>query len=125
MKIGDLIRDGIDELMTDISDVTPKFTWNAVEIDCIPMMADTGALIVIGGIESTFTCSLIVRIRDFLSADSTLVTADSDIYTVDAGVPVPLVGKLVTFRQKSQRILMTSIDASSAFIKVTLGNPNS
>ena len=111
--------------MTDISDVTPKFTWNAVEIDCIPMMADSGALIVIGGIEATFTCALIVRIRDFLSADSTLVTVDSDIYTMDAGVPVPLVGKLVTFRQKSQRIIMTSIDASSAFLKITLGNPNS
>ena len=123
-----MIRDGIDELMIDLSDAdltTPKFTWKTVGIDCIPMMADTGALLVIGGLESTFTCSLIVRIRDFLSADSTLVTADSDIYTVDSGVPVPLVGKLVTFRQKSQRILMTSIDASSAFIKITLGNPNS
>lgn len=114
--------------MIDLSDAdlpTPTFTWKTVEIDCIPMMSNAGAVDMEGGIEASFSCSLIVRIRDFLSADSTLVTTDSDIYTVDSGVPLPLVGKLVTFRQKSQRILMTSIDASSAFMKITLGNPNS
>lgn len=127
MKIGDMISDGMNELLSDLSNsagVHPVFTWQTVDISCVPSTAEAGAQIVIGGIEATLSCVLHVLVKNFLTADSTLVTVDSEQFTTDAGAATPVVGKLVIFRQKSLRILASSLDASGVYLRLTLGNPS-
>lgn len=127
MKIAEMIKDGINDLLDSLSNesgVAPFFVWQSVNIPCLPSMIDSGATIVIGGLEATLSCTLHVRVKEFLTADSTLVTVDSEQFTVDAGVTTPVVGKLISFRQKNLRIIGSSVDSSNTYLKLLLGSPN-
>ncbi len=128
MEFRAAILDGVNELLSDLgnaSGVAPFFVWQSVNIPCIPSHLDTGSETMIGGNVVEISVILTVRVSEFLSADSTLVTVDSTQYTVDSGALIPLVGKVVSFRQENLRILHSTLDASSAFFRLTLGSPNS
>ncbi len=127
MKIGEMILDGMNDLLSSLSNasgVAPFFVWQSVNVPCLPSMLDEGATIIVGGVEATLSCTLYVRVKEFLTADSTLVTVDSEQFTVDAGVMTPVIGKLISFRQKSLRIIGSSVDSSHTFFKLQLGSPN-
>lgn len=127
MTFQSMIQGAINELMVDLSTsdgTPPQFIWKNISISCIPQLSESGALVVIGGIEATLSVVLTVRVADFLSADSTLITADNTFTTVDAGVTVPIVGKTVTFQSKIHRILSVSKDATNSYLKLVLGSSN-
>jgi len=127
MTFQSMIQGAVNELMADLADsdgTPPQFIWKGVSVSCIPQLSESGALVVIGGIEATLSAVLTVRVADFLSADSTLITADNTFTTVDAGVTVPIVGKTVTFQAKIHRILSVSKDATNSYLKLVLGSSN-
>lgn len=127
MRIKNYIQDAIKELMSDISDgsnLAHKFTWKGVSVSCLPSFLNEGSAVMRDGVEVTLTVVLHVLVSDFLTVDSTFETVDSVQVTVDLGAVVPVVGKTVTFRNKKQRILASGLDASGAYLKLTLGDPN-
>jgi len=127
MTFQSMIQGAVNELMADLADsdgTPPQFIWKGVSVSCIPQLSESGALVVIGGIEATLSAVLTVRVADFLSADSTLITSDNTFTTVDAGVTVPIVGKTVTFQAKIHRILSVSKDATNSYLKLVLGSSN-
>jgi hypothetical protein len=125
--IHDEIADALTELETDCgdSDGAQAFTWKTAEIPCVPDTLLRGTEVVIGGKEWTVQFSLTVRKSHFLSADSSLITVDSDQWTGDDVKPHPIAGRKLTFRGKVYRILSVSEDPTRAYAKLNLADSNS
>lgn len=64
---------------------------------------------------------LYVQFSDFLTADSTLVSVDSTLWTADSdGNRRPVVGRTVTFRTKRLRIESCTVAAPGSHYELTL-----
>lgn len=128
MSIKSEIEDGLAELRADLLDSTgdlrPEFLWKGATVPCVPNMADAGSELTIGGFEGTLACVLHVITSEFLTVDTTLITSDSEMFTSDNDTPTPVAGRKLTFRGKSYRIVLASMDASQAYFKLVLGTPN-
>lgn len=104
---------------------TETFTWKGAEVPCVPNQLNRGTLIIVGGAERTIDFTLVVRKAHFLSADSTIVTVDSDLWTADSNMPHPVAGKDLEFRGKAYRILTATEDSSRAYYKLDLADKHS
>ena len=122
-----MMVEALEELHSSM-DATPSlrpvFLWKSAEVPCIPSSAETGFIIVSGGQEMQVKLSLNVLISHFHTADTTLNWADSTLWTVDDDTPHPVASRKLTFRGTEFRILTVNRDVSSAFYKLTLGDPN-
>jgi hypothetical protein len=123
MSLRDDIAGALEELEDELGAET--FTWKGAEIPCVPNLLNRGALVVSGGFEATVNFTLVVRKENFISADSTLVTVDSELYTMDSNKPHPVAGRTLTFRGKTYKILTATEDPSRAYYKLDLGDRNS
>jgi len=98
------------------------FVWKGVEIPCAPN-SKTSQIVIDDELNSISDIKqqLLVRMSNFLTADSTLVTIDSELYTVDNDTPVPISGLPVQFPPGTERIIdSTKVDASRAFVVLSL-----
>ena len=77
-----------------------------------------------GGFESGILERGVVRMGHFLTADSTEVTVDSDLFTADNSSARPRVDKLCTFNGRTYRIESAQEDGTGAYIRLELGDPN-
>ncbi len=102
----------------------PSFIWKNATVPCVPSLLDAGNEISIGGKFEKVAFTLHVRRVQFLTADSTIVTVDSELITADNLTPTPVVGKTIVFRGKTRRILSASEDASKAYFKLQIGGAN-
>jgi hypothetical protein len=78
-----------------------------------------------GGVEETVTLTLyclMAEFRSVVTADSTLLTMDSELYTVDLdGQRKPVVGRKVTFAGASYRIMSTRILPCQSVLVLSCG----
>lgn len=103
----------------------PAFTWKGKDIACVPDNSMTGMEFQVGGSIYTIKQVLRARLASWATADSTLVTVDSDLFTVDGDRPIPVSGKILSFRGKTYRVLRAGVDPSDTFVTLTLCDPNS
>ena len=127
---------------------SPAFDWKGQSIPCVPAALLDANSPIPGGFQDNATCRVLVRFTDWKRFDSTLVTMDSTLFTVDQGTnfsmvlrqddgwvllennggvamevgkPVPVVGRLLTYNGRVLRILTCKIDASGGFYSLDLG----
>ena len=102
MNIAGFTRGALASLRGDLG--SPTFTWRGKDVPCVPSTVGNQAVVALGGFDVQITLTLRVDMREFLTADSTLVTVDSDVYTVDNDMKTPVSGKSVVFRGESYKI---------------------
>lgn len=122
MTFGDDIAGAITELATELGSET--FTWKGASVVCVPHLFSNGTTLEVGGFVSDTDWTLHVLKSVFLTADSTLVSVDSILYTSDNGTPHPVAGRKLTFRGLERRILSVDEDASRSFYRLRIITPN-
>ena len=103
---------------------SPTFGWRGVDVPCVPNTLGVGSIVADGGYEMTVSLTLYVDRREFISADSTLITIDSELYTMDNDRPTPVTGKVVTYQGAQRRIARTMQTADGACIVLMLADAN-
>lgn len=103
---------------------SPTFTWKESSVPCVPNTLGVGSIVSDGGYEMTVSLTLYVDRREFLSVDSTLVTIDSELYTMDNDRPTPVTGKLITYQGAQRRIAKTMQTADGACVVLMLADAN-
>lgn len=122
MRIADATRSALASLRVALD--SPVFTWNGVEIPCVPNTLGAGTVVAMGGFDETISLVLHVDLGAFLTADSTLVSADSTLYTADGDMRRPVAGRTLTFRNRTLRVVRTSVTPDNASVAVFLVDPN-
>ena len=100
--IGDALRQGIDVLSGAVG--TTVFIWKGEAVPCIPSTVRDANRPQFGGFEDNSAVRLLVKLADWVSMDSTLITMDSTLVTMDSGTARPVVGRSVTFKGQTYRI---------------------
>ena len=122
MNIADFSRASLAKLRGLLD--SPTFTWKGKEVPCVPQTAGNLAVVALGGFDVQITLTLRVDAREFLTADSTLVTVDSEVYTSDNQTPTPVSGKPVTFRGHYYKIARASLSPCRSYFSLELIDRN-
>ncbi len=120
MPISDLSKRSLGFIRGHLGN--PVFTWKGKDIPCAPSTIDVGSVIVAGGYEMTVSTVLRVERSEFLSADSTLVSVDSEAWTSDNETPTPMSGKRCSYQGRACRIARTTFAPSGAFLTIYLAD---
>ncbi len=107
------------------SGTSPTFTWKGVEVACVPTRSERGIEISNRGNMVEISLTLIVRRDHFLTADSTLITVDSELYTSDNLTPRPVAGRTLVFRGVTYRIITAKEVAPQSHYELTLADSHS
>ena len=106
------------------------FTWTrgdgtTAQVACVPSGEREANDVAIGGFMDASSLTLYVQFRDWITADSTLVTGDSTLWTADNdGRQKPVVGRRVTYTGKTWRIQACVLAAPGSHYEMTLTPPN-
>ena len=122
MNISEFARSGLASLRTDLG--SPVFTWKDKDIPCVPQSAGELNSVTLGGFERQVSITLRVDSREFRSADSSLITIDSELYTSDDDTPRPVSGKRLTFRGKEYKVGRATVSPCQGFISLDLLDRN-
>lgn len=82
----------------------PTFTWKGLAVPCVVNNYARGTVLVVGGFEVRCDCRVFVKKENFLTADSTLVTIDSELFTMDNDKPQPVAGRTLVLAGQRLRI---------------------
>lgn len=124
-RIGDMMSAALTVLRGDLG--SPTFTFNDVAVPCVPNTLSEGSIVAVGGYEMAITLSLYVERTEFgnaLTSDSTLISVDSEVYTVDSDGRRPVTGETLTYQSKTYRIASAKFDASQTYITLLCADPN-
>lgn len=126
----------------------PMFIWEGSSIRCIPAAVTDGNTPVPGGFQDNVNSRILVKFSDWKTFDSTLVSMDTTLYTLDQGTefsrllkedgfyllqentdrialtfckPRPVVGRTLVYQGRTLRILSCRVDASGAYYSLELG----
>ena len=122
MSIADFTRSALAGLRADLE--SPTFTWREASVPCVPNTLGIGSIVSDGGYEMTVSLTLFVDRTEFLPADSTLVTIDSELYTMDDDRPTPVAGRVITYQGAERRIAKTMQTADGACIILMCADVN-
>ncbi len=122
MSIADFTRSALSGLRADLD--SPTFTWREASVPCVPNTLGIGSIVSDGGYEMTVSLTLFVDRTEFLSVDSTLVSIDSELYTMDDDRPTPVTGKVITHQGTERRIAKTMQTADGACIILMCADVN-
>lgn len=144
--IGKSLQQGMDVLASMLGN--PVFIWEGSSIKCIPAAVTDANNPVAGGFQDNVQARVLVKFDDWQTYDSTLITIDSTVYTVDVGgtysrlqqesgsllllentdrialtfaKPRPVVGRTLLYQGRTLRILSARQDASGAYYSLDLG----
>lgn len=144
--IGSSLQQGMTVLQQMLG--APMFIWEGSSIRCIPAMVTDANTPVPGGFQDNVASRILVKFSDWKTWDSTLVTMDSTLYTLDQGTefsrllkedgyyllqentdrialtfckPRPVVGRTLVYQGRTLRILSCRVDASGAYYSLELG----
>jgi hypothetical protein len=144
--IGSSLQQGMTVLQQMLG--APMFIWEGSSIRCIPAMVTDANTPVPGGFQDNVTSRILVKFSDWKTWDSTLVTMDTTLYTLDQGTefsrllkedgyyllqentdrialtfckPRPVVGRTLVYQGRTLRILSCRVDASGAYYSLELG----
>jgi len=122
VSIADFTRSALAGLRADLE--SPTFTWREASVPCVPNTLGIGSIVSDGGYEMTVSLTLFVDRAEFLTADSTLVTIDSELYTMDDDRPTPVTGKVIAYQGAERRIAKTMQTADGACIILMCADVN-
>jgi hypothetical protein len=144
--IGSSLQQGMTVLQQMLG--APMFIWEGSSIRCIPAMVTDANTPVPGGFQDNVASRILVKFSDWKTWDSTLVTMDTTLYTIDQGTefsrllkedgyyllqentdrialtfckPRPVVGRTLVYQGRTLRILSCRVDASGAYYSLELG----
>jgi len=144
--IGSSLQQGMTVLQQMLG--APMFIWEGSSIRCIPAMVTDANTPVPGGFQDNVASRILVKFSDWKTFDSTLVTMDTTLYTLDQGTefsrllkedgyyllqentdrialtfckPRPVVGRTLVYQGSTLRILSCRVDASGAYYSLELG----
>lgn len=144
--IGSSLQQGMTALQQMLG--APMFIWEGSSIRCIPAMVTDANTPVPGGFQDNVASRILVKFSDWKTWDSTLVTMDTTLYTLDQGTefsrllkedgyyllqentdrialtfckPRPVVGRTLVYQGRTLRILSCRVDASGAYYSLELG----
>lgn len=144
--IGSSLQQGMTVLHQMLG--APMFIWEGSSIRCIPAMVTDANTPVPGGFQDNVASRILVKFSDWKTWDSTLVTMDTTLYTLDQGTefsrllkedgyyllqentdrialtfckPRPVVGRTLVYQGRTLRILSCRVDASGAYYSLELG----
>ena len=144
--IGSSLQQGMTVLQQMLG--APMFIWEGSSIRCIPAAVTDANTPVAGGFQDNVASRILVKFSDWKTWDSTLVTMDTTLYTLDQGTefsrllkedgyyllqensdrialtfckPRPVVGRTLVYQGRTLRILSCRVDASGAYYNLELG----
>ena len=144
--IGSSLQQGMTVLQQMLG--APMFIWEGSSIRCIPAAVNDANTPVAGGFQDNVASRILVKFSDWKTFDSTLVSMDSTLYTLDQGTefsrllqengfyllqentdrlaltfckPRPVVGRTLVYQGRTLRILSCRVDASGAYYSLELG----
>jgi len=81
--IGSSLQQGMAVLQQMLG--APMFIWEGTSIRCIPAAVNDANVPISGGFQDNVTSRILVMFSDWKTCDSTLVSMDSTLYTLDQG----------------------------------------
>ena len=144
--IGSSLQQGMTVLQQMLG--APMFIWEGSSIRCIPGAVTDANTPVAGGFQDNVASRILVKFSDWKTFDSTLVSMDTTLYTLDQGTqfsrlqredsgfiflentdrialtfckPRPVVGRTLVYQGRTLRILSCRVDASGAYYSLELG----
>ena len=144
--IGSSLQQGMTVLQQMLG--APMFIWEGSSIRCIPAAITDANTPVAGGFQDNVASRILVKFSDWKTWDSTLVSMDTTLYTLDQGTqfsrlqredsgfiflentdrialtfckPRPVVGRTLVYQGRTLRILSCRVDASGAYYSLELG----
>lgn len=144
--IGSSLQQGMTVLQQMLG--APMFIWEGSSIRCIPAAVTDSNTPVAGGFQDNVASRILVKFSDWKTCDSTLVSMDTTLYTLDQGTtfsrlqredtgfvllentdrialtfckPRPVVGRTLVYQGRTLRILSCRVDASGAYYSLELG----
>lgn len=144
--IGSSLQQGMTVLQQMLG--SPMFIWEGSSIRCIPAAVTDSNTPVSGGFQDNVASRILVKFSDWKTCDSTLVSMDTTLYTLDQGTtfsrlqredsgfvllentdrvaltfckPRPVVGRTLVYQGRTLRILSCRVDASGAYYSLELG----
>ena len=144
--IGSSLQQGMTVLQQMLG--SPMFIWEGSSIRCIPAAVTDSNTPVAGGFQDNVASRILVKFSDWKTFDSTLVSMDTTLYTLDQGTtfsrlqredsgfvllentdrialtfckPRPVVGRTLVYQGRTLRILSCRVDASGAYYSLELG----
>ncbi len=144
--IGSSLQQGMTVLQQMLG--SPMFIWEGSSIRCIPAAVTDSNTPVAGGFQDNVASRILVKFSDWKTCDSTLVSMDTTLYTLDQGTtfsrlqredsgfvllentdrvaltfckPRPVVGRTLVYQGRTLRILSCRVDASGAYYSLELG----
>jgi len=144
--IGSSLQQGMAVLQQMLG--APMFLWEGTSIRCIPAAVNDANVPISGGFQDNVSSRILVMFSDWKTFDSTLVSMDSTLYTLDQGTtfsrlqredtgfiflentdrialtfckPKPVVGRTLVYQGRTLRILSCRVDASGAYYNLELG----
>lgn len=144
--IGSSLQQGMTVLQQMLG--APMFIWEGSSIRCIPAAVTDANSPVAGGFQDNVASRILVKFSDWKTFDSTLVSMDTTLYTLDQGThfsrlqredsgfiflentdrialtfckPRPVVGRTLVYQGRTLRILSCRVDASGAYYSLELG----
>lgn len=119
--IGTSLQHGMDALSNLIG--KPTFIWNGNSVECIPASINDANSVISGGMQDDVQMRILVKVQDWLAADSSIVIVDDSPAILQDNKPRPLIGKTLTYKSKLYRIILVKQDASMAYFSIQLGSP--
>ena len=144
--IGSSLQQGMTVLQQMLG--APMFIWEGSSIRCIPAAVTDANTPVAGGFQDNVASRILVKFSDWKTFDSTLVSMDTTLYTLDQGTefsrlqredngfiflentdrialtfckPRPVVGRTLVYQGRTLRIMSCRVDASGAYYSPELG----
>jgi hypothetical protein len=120
--IGTSLQQGMSVLAKLIGE--PTFLWKGAAVDCIPANVQDANSVVAGGFQDDVQMRLLVKIQDWLSADSAIVLVDDTVAVLgDDERPKPIIGRTLTYKGRLYRITQVRQDPSGGFYQINLASP--
>lgn len=119
--IGTSLQQGMSVLAKLIGE--PTFLWKGAAVDCIPANVQDANSVVAGGLQDDVQFRLLVKIQDWLAADSSIVLIDDTVAVLDDERPKPIIGRTLTYKGRLYRIVGVRQDPSGGFYQINLASP--
>lgn len=119
--IGTSLQQGMSVLAKLIGE--PTFLWKGAAVDCIPANVQDANSVVAGGFQDDVQFRLLVKIQDWLAADSSIVLLDDTVAVLDDERPKPIIGRTLTYKGRLYRIVGVRQDPSGGFYQINLASP--
>ena len=120
--IGTSLQQGMSVLAKLIGE--PTFIWKGSVVPCIPANVQDANSVMPGGFQDDVQFRLLVKVEDWMFADSTIILVDDTVMTLgEDEKPKPIIGRTLTYKGRLYRITGVRQDPSGGFYQINLASP--